>query len=221
MIAPWAKEEMATAELKDKRLNERLTRLLSDLSERPVASIPAACGGHAETVAAYRLFDNDKVTHERVLQPHIDATRQRMAAEKVVLLVQDTTEVDVTRPVQQVIGAGPMDSVSRRGAYLHLMEAFTPDGTPLGAVWAKIWTREDEYFSQPQKEKRKRRKALPIEDKESFRWLEGLRQVRELAQQLPQVQCVCVGDSEADIYHLFAEPNGLNLVSQTSCGTWS
>lgn len=208
MIAPWAREEMATADLQDKRLNKRLTRLLSDLSERPVASIPAACGGHAETVAAYRLFDNDKVTHERVLQPHIDATRQRMAVEKVVLLVQDTTEVDVTRPVQQVIGAGPMDSVSRRGAYLHLMEAFTPDGTPLGAVWAKIWTREDEYFSQPQKEKRKRRKALPIEAKESFRWLEGLRQVRELSQQLPQVQCVCVGDSEADIYHLFAEPRG-------------
>ena len=208
MIAPWASKEMATADLKNKRLNERLTRLLSDLSERPVASIPAACGGHAETTAAYRLFDNNKVTYGRVLQPHIDATGQRMAAEEVVLLVQDTTEVDVTRPAQQVDGAGPMDSVSRRGAYLHLMEAFTADGTPLGAVWAEIWTRDDGHFSQPQKEKRKRRKASPIEEKESFRWLEGLRQARQLAQQLPEVQCVCVADSEADIYHLFAEPRG-------------
>ena len=101
-----------------------------------------------------------------------------------------------------------MDSVSRRGAYLHLMEAFTPDGTPLGAVWAETWTRDDEYFSKPQKEKRRRRKALPIEEKESFRWLEGLRHAREVAQELPQVQCICVGDSEADIYHLFAEPRG-------------
>jgi hypothetical protein len=49
---------------------------------------------------------------------------------------------------------------------------------------------------------------LPIEEKESFRWLKGLRHVREVARELPQVQCVCVGDSEADIYHLFAEPRG-------------
>jgi hypothetical protein len=41
-----------------------------------------------------------------------------------------------------------------------------------------------------------------------MRWLKGLRQAREVAQQLPGVQCVCVGDSEADIYELFAEPRG-------------
>jgi len=208
MIAPWAMKEMATADLQDKRLNERLTHILSDLAERPVASIPAACGGHSETVAAYRFFDNNKVTYQKVLRPHIEATRQRIASQKTVLMVQDTTELDLTRPQQQVTGAGPMDSAARRGAYMHLMEAFTADGTPLGAVAAEIWTRDEEYFSQPQKTKRKRRKALPIEEKESFRWLEGLRQAREVAQEFPEVQCVCVGDSEADIYHLFAEPRG-------------
>jgi hypothetical protein len=179
MLAPWAIEEMKTARLSDKRLNKRLTRVLSALAERPTASIPAACGGKLETDAAYQFFDNPKVTFDKVLQPHIDATRQRIGEHKVVLFVQDTTEMDVTRPEQQVVGAGPMDSLSRRGAYLHLMEAFTPDGTPLGAVWAEAWTRDDEYFSKPQKEKRKRRRALPIEEKESFRWLEGLRQARQ------------------------------------------
>jgi hypothetical protein len=208
MSAPWVAEEMKTANLNDKRLNKRLAEVLSDLAERPTASIPAACGGYAETTGAYRLFDNPKVNYEKVLQPHVDSTRKRLAEHEVVLLVQDTTEADVTRPEQQVVGAGPMDSRSRRGAYLHLMEAFTPDGTPLGAVWADIWTRDDKYFSKSQKEKRKRRQALPIEKKESFRWLKGLRQAREVAQQLPEVQFVCVGDSEADIYHLFAEPQG-------------
>lgn len=208
MLAPWTTEEMKTARLRDKRLNKRLTEIVSAFAERPTASIPAACGGKLETDAAYQFFDNPKVTFETVLQPHFDATRQRIVEQEVVLFVQDTTEIDVTRPAQQVAGAGPMDSVSRRGAYLHLMEAFTPDGTPLGAVWAEAWTRDDEYFSKPQKEKRRRRKALPIEKKESFRWLKGLRHAREIAQKLPQVQCVCVGDSEADIYHLFAEPRG-------------
>ena len=208
MFAPWVIEEMKTASLNDERLNKRLVRIVAALAERPTASIPAACGGKRETDAAYEFFDNPKVTFDQVLQPHFDATRQRIAQQKVVLFVQDTTEMDVTRPEQQVVGAGPMDSVSRRGAYLHLMEAFTPDATPLGAAWAEAWTRDDEYFSKPQKEKRKRRKALPIEEKESFRWLEGLRQAREVAQQLPHVECICVADSESDIYHLFAEPRG-------------
>lgn len=208
MISPWAQEEMASADLKDRRLNQRLIQILSALGDRPAASIPAACGGYAETVAAYRFFDNERVTYQSVLQPHIAATRQRIAAQQVVLLIQDTTELDLTRPQQQVVGAGPMDSLARRGAYVHLLEAFTVDGTPLGAVDAQIWTRDEQYFSQPQKTKRKQRKSLPIEDKESFRWLECLRQARQLAQQFPEVQCLCVGDSEADIYHLFAEPRG-------------
>jgi hypothetical protein len=208
MISPWAEEEMSTADLKDKRLNRRLTQILSDLGDRSVASIPAACGGHAETVAAYRFFDNDKVTYETVLQPHHCATRQRMADCPVVLLVQDTTELNLTRPEQQVAGAGPMDSEARRGAFLDLTEAFTPDGIPLGAVAEEMWTRDDAYFSRPQQEKRKRRKQSPIEEKESFRWLQGLRRAREVASELPETQCIYVADSEADIFHLFAEPRG-------------
>ena len=34
MLAPWASEEMKTAKLRDKRLNMRLTRILSALGER-------------------------------------------------------------------------------------------------------------------------------------------------------------------------------------------
>lgn len=211
-IPSWASEEMASADLQDKRLNRRLVQVLSDLSERPAASIPSACGGRAETMAAYRLFDNDKVTFEKVLASHQEATRRRIAGEKVVLLIQDTTDLDLTRPQQQVVGAGPTDCLARRGAYVHLMEAFTPDGTPLGAVWSDVWTRDREYFSKPQAEKRKRRKAAPLEKKESFRWLKGLRKAREVAEELPEVQCICVGDSEADIYHLFAEPRGASGV---------
>ncbi len=57
MVAPWVLDEMKTADLKDKRLNRRLREVLSQLGGHPTASIPAACGGHAEMTAAYRLFD--------------------------------------------------------------------------------------------------------------------------------------------------------------------
>jgi hypothetical protein len=157
--------------------------------------------------AAYRFFDNDRVTFANVLQPHIGRTRQRLAEQKVALLVQDTSEIDLTRPKQEVAGAGDLDG-SRRGFLLHEMQAFTPEGIPLGTVWAEILNRTEGVSHAPVAEKEHAKKHTPIEDKESLRWLTGLRQARAVAEQLPQVQCVCVADSEADIYELFAEPRG-------------
>ena len=139
MVAQWVQDEMATVELNDKRLNKRLTQVVSDLGARCTASIPAACGGYAEMTAAYRLFDNEKATFARILQPHADATRRRVAQQAVVVLAQDTTEVDVTRPEQQMQGAGPLDGSSRWGALLHPLHTFTPDGTPLGTLHASAW----------------------------------------------------------------------------------
>ena len=207
MIAPWAKEESAGAHFGDERLDNRMAILVSELGNRPILSIPAACGGRAEMKAAYRFFDNDKVTFEKVIEPHIAQTRDRMAAQKIVLLVQDTTEVDLTRPQQPVEGAGELDG-ARRGFLLHEVQAFVPDGTPLGTAWAEVLNRTEGVSHATAAEKREQRKQTPIEEKESFRWLTGLREAREIAQVLPTVQCVCVADSEADIYEVFAEPRG-------------
>lgn len=207
MIVPWAKEEVATVDLGDDRLEDRLAVLLSALGNRPNLSIPAACGGRAEIKAAYRFFDNDKVTFEKVLEPHIARTRQRISEQRVVLLVQDSSEIDLTRPDQEVVGVGTLDG-TRSGFLLHDLQAFTPDGTPLGTVWAEILNRTDGVSHDSASEKQRKCKRTPIEEKESLRWLTGLRQARAVAQQCPRVECVCVGDSEADIYELFIEPRG-------------
>jgi hypothetical protein len=204
MLSPWVVEEMKTADLNDTRLNERLRALLTQLGEHPTASIPAACGGYNEMTAAYRFFDNERVGFDDILQPHSDATRQRIAAQPVVLLPQDTTEVDVTRPQQQVVDAGPLDDGARRGAQLHLMHAFTPDGTPLGTLRAAPWARDDEAETNAART-RAQRAAMPIEDKESLRWLEAMRQAREEARRYPETQFVCIADSESDIYEVIAE----------------
>ena len=210
-IAPWAQQEVAAAEFGDDRLDDRMGKLLSALGNRPNLSIPAACGGRAELKGAYRFFDNDKVTFDTVLAPHVSRTLERVAEQKVVLLVQDTSEIDLTRPEQEVAGVGTLDG-SRSGFLLHEMQAFTPEGTPLGTVWAEIVNRTEGVSHASAAEKRHERKHTPIEDKESMRWLTGLRQARAVAQQLPEVQCVCVADSEADIYELFAESRGAQPV---------
>jgi hypothetical protein len=45
----------------------------------------------------------------------------------------------------------------------------------------------------------------PLEEKESVRWVDGYRQVDELAEQLPNTRLTYVADREADLYDLFVE----------------
>lgn len=208
MSEQWVADELETVNFGDQRLNKRLINILQGFAARPNISIPAALGGRAELEAAYRFFDNDNVTPEKILKPHFEATQNRCKEQEVVLCAQDTSELDFTRPQQQVEGAGPLSSSSRHGAFLHLNETFTVNGVPLGAVGAKIWTRqqdENEVKLSPA-EKRKLRRILPIEKKESFRWIEGIRDVQKLAEACPDTLCVSLSDSEGDIYELFVEP---------------
>lgn len=205
MAASWVLEEMRSVDLRDKRLDERLRTVLSQLSERPAASIPAACGGRAEMTAAYRFFDNEKAEFDAILQPHATATLRRLAAQPTAILVQDTTEIDLTRE-QPVAGAGRLSDSSRRGVFLHLLHAFTPDGTPLGSVAAQAWTRGEEVGAADQS--RAERARTPIEEKESFRWLTTWELARQAAADCPAVQCICVADSESDIYEVLEAAAG-------------
>lgn len=197
MISEWVSAEMQTVDLGDKRRNDRLTALVSAMGATPSKSIPSSVnGGHNETTAAYRLFDNDALDFVNILQPHIDATYQRVAEEDVVIVAQDTTELDLTRPKVQVEGAGPLDGSARLGEFLHPLMAFTTSGTPLGTFSAEVWTRD------PGPSKAKDRKKLPIEQKESYRWLETHKHAQEIAKEQPETKFVCVADSEADIFEV-------------------
>jgi len=204
MSGHWVDKETENVDLHDERLNERLREILGRLGERPAASIPAACGGYAEMAAAYRFFDNERVGFDAVLGPHLEATRRRIAAQPVALLPQDTTELDLTRPHRQVADAGPLARGARRGGLLHLMHAFTTDGTPLGTLRAVAWTRDDEVETNAART-RAQRAATPIEQKESARWPEMMRQARREARLCPGTRLVCIADSEGDVYETLSE----------------
>ena len=198
-------DEVCDADLGDVRLNRRLMKIVQSVGAQPNLSIPAATDRRAEMEAAYRFFDNDKVTPQKLLKPHIAATYEPISQCRRVLLVQDTTELDLTRPSRQVGGAGPMDSDVRRGAFVHTMMAFDVNGVPLGTVWQKAWAREAIKSSMPVAERVRLRKLPPIEEKESHRWIEGLQAGRKVAATCPGTTCICVSDSESDIYELFNE----------------
>lgn len=137
----WVVSEISSAELGDERLNRRLETVLRCLAAQPDKSIPTASRGWGETQAAYRFFDNEKVTAEKVLAPHQEATRQRMRPHPVVLCVEDTSELDFTSK-PETEGLGPLSYESTRGIYIHPMLAVTPEGLCLGVLEFWRWVRD-------------------------------------------------------------------------------
>lgn len=195
----WVVEEIATADIGDERLNNRLGILLDRLGEKPTLSIPAACNGWSETLAAYRFFDNDSVTLESVLKPHRDAAINRMAEHKVILLIQDTTELDYTGKKERK-GLGILTYDHKLGLLLHPTIAITPERLCLGVVDAKIWSRDLE-----DKGAKAYRKEKPVEDKESKKWLDGYRVANEIARAVPDSMIINICDREGDVYEYFLE----------------
>ncbi len=202
-MQPWVSNEAKTADFGDERLDRRYQLLLDRLSDKPSLSIPAACRGLAETVAAYRFLDHQQVNSQEVLRPHTEATLERMRQEAIVLIPQDTTELDLTRPREKI--GGPLNGESRWGLFAHPLLAVTPQRLPLGVVGATIWSRDPKEFAKPKADKSRKRKVKPIEQKESFRWLAGYRRACEVAELLPDTTVVSISDSEGDIYECFVE----------------
>ena len=92
------RDEVQGADLGDERLNRRLVTITEELGAQPNLSIPAATDGRAEMEGDYRFFDNDKISPEKIRESHVAATIERIAQCEIALLVQDTTELDLTRP---------------------------------------------------------------------------------------------------------------------------
>lgn len=136
----WAATEFESIDLGDKRLNRRAVLLAEQLASNPAASIPQACGGWAESAAAYRFLGQDKLAWTDIMDPHWQCSAQRMRARDVVLCIQDTTELNFNG--QQINGLGPLSYEAQRGMYVHTTYAVTPQREPLGVLDAWMWARE-------------------------------------------------------------------------------
>jgi len=196
----WIIEELETVKIGDKRLDTRLSILLDRFGEKPTASIPGACKNWAETIAAYRFFKNDSVSVESILKPHRDATIQRIGKQEVVLMIQDTTELDYTGK-NDIKDLGSLTYESRKGMLLHSTLAITPERVCLGVIDGKF-LRDVSESNETEKAHYNQR---PIEEKESYRWVEGYRLCAEIAEQVPETMIVSVSDRESDIYEIFEE----------------
>jgi Transposase DNA-binding/Transposase Tn5 dimerisation domain len=199
-MSPWVAEEMAESQMRDARHAKRLATLLTQLSEQPVSSIPSACQGWAETVAAYRFLANPSVGLAEILSGHKEATLERIRRQEVALLVQDTSFLNYGT-LQAKAGMGTVKERTCDEHLLHVTVAFTPERVNVGVLGAKLWQRPE----QPVGHKRKRK---PIEEKESYRWLEGYALACEVQHACAGTVVVSVADCEGDIQEWFLDAMG-------------
>ena len=173
----------------DPRRVNRLTQVIINLSAQPTASIPIAASGWAEVKATYRLLANEHLDPLKLLECHANKSLERAESHRVVLCLQDTTELDFSSQ-PGIAGLGRLNYEARQGMYVHPTLMVTPEGQVLGVTDAWIWSR----------------KPKGEEDIcESQRWIEGYGIVADRAQSLPNTRFVYVTDREADIKAVLEE----------------
>ena len=212
----WSEEEFGGAELGDKRRVKRLEDIARDFYARPEGSVLQSCQSRAKAKAVYRFFDNRNISMEKILAPHYESTLCRIRKEKVVLAVQDTTSLNYsTHPATENLGPIGSTEDGLIGLLVHDTMAFTLEGTPLGLLDVQSWARNPRDFG-----KKRYRHQLPIEQKESNKWLKSFASVQAAQKRCKDTLLVSVGDREADIYELFhtalCDPHSPKLLVRAS-----
>ena len=123
------------------------------IHRRSDTPLPSAFQDWVNTKAAYRFFENDKVSEDQILAGPFAASALRVqATDGPILVLQDTTEFSFTRTTPGKIGftktvAGRQEKDGRWhqhtlcGLLVHASLAVTPEGLPLGAGAVKVWSR--------------------------------------------------------------------------------
>ena len=208
MVADWVKEELVSLQLGDERRVERAMKIVDLLAEIG-ESQPDVAKSKAALKANYRFVANPKNSPEAILNAHHQASIQRTTQFDDVVLAQDTTIIDLTKPNRQVQGAGPLESNDKRGVFLHPLYAMAENGLPLGIVAQVIWARDEIATERTREEKQRLRRQTAFEEKESSRWLEMFQSGEQIARANPGTNYIMVSDSESDICEIFTEADDL------------
>jgi hypothetical protein len=147
-----------------------------------------------ETKALYRLLDEPDVTFAALMQPHLHQTRDQANASPVVLLVQDTTDIDLSHR-HKISGVGQIGSERGRGFFVQTVLAVRPQTREvLGCMAQEPFVR----IPAPQGEQRYQRRKR--EERETDVWI---RQVQAIGTPEPGSMWVHVGDRGADMFPFF------------------
>lgn len=185
----WAEHQFADAQLGDSRRNRRLVQAAADIALHPEKSFTQVFDWN-DLRGFYRLCDEEDVTHQAILQPHCQRTRQAIATQPLVLILHDSTELDFTTHVA-LEGVGPIGNGNGQGFVQHNSLAVLPQPRQvIGLMHQQLHIRLPKAPQQSSSQRRQRRR-------ESDLWITGI----AAAGTAPAACCwVDVGDRGSDIY---------------------
>jgi len=196
----WAEHEFGDCELGDERLTRRLVKIVCDQAAQPNGSYAQAAGGHRHALKGYYRFLNNarsQLDLDSLLESHRARTLRRMSRERTALIVQDSTDLNYsTRSQCQGLGqiGTNQTGAKSRGLRLHSSLALSQSGLPLGIVQLQGCAPESAKGKDPRR---------PIEQKDSYRWLEGFEEALRIAALIPNTRVVNITDREGDMFELF------------------
>jgi len=215
----WFEKEIEASKFQDVRLRKRFGMVLERLWSGIGQTIPFACQDWSSTKAAYRFLSNERVSEQEILSGHFHASAERFrSTQGPILILQDTTTFSYQRERPELIGYtgkmaikrgknGSLRPLTQCGILMHSSLVVTAEGLPLGLAAVKFWTRS-RFKGTTALKRHVNPTRVPIEEKESYRWLENMRQSTALLGE--PVRCIHVGDRESDIYELFCTAHDLS-----------
>ena len=190
----WAERTFGSVQLHDLRRTRRAVQTASKLAENPLDSLPARMQTWKETKAVYRLLGEPDVTFAALIQPHLQQTREQANGFPVVLMVQDTTDIDLSHR-HKISGVGQIGNERGRGFFVQTVLAVRPERREvLGCMAQEPFVRIPAPEGELRYQRRKRDK------RETDVWM---RQVDAIGAPEPGCMWVHVGDRGADMFPFF------------------
>ena len=189
--------------LGDKRLDKRYETIIESSLKQPKQSIPSIFQNWHQIKAVYRFFDNPKVTSEKLIDHQYKQTIshiKNVEKEEEILLLQDSTHLnyDGHQNKKELFST---KKYVKKGLNIHPSIAVTSSRINLGLLQANMWTGEKEKKKMSSWEKTSR----PVEEKESYKWLQSLHMAQKAAQEVTEKTFFNISDREGDMYDLFLE----------------
>src|SRR2546428_243513 len=190
----WAERTFGSVQLHDLRRTRRAVQAATNLAENPMGSLPAQMHTWKETKALYRLLDEPDVTFAALMQPHVQQTREQATSSPVVLLVQDTTDIDLSHR-HKISGVGQIGNERGRGFFVQTVLAVRPQTQDV-----LVGQAPEPLVRVPAPEGEHRHQRLKQEERETDVWM---RQEQAIGTPAPGSVWVHVGDRGADMFPFF------------------
>lgn len=186
----------------DARLERRGEKLMNSLFRTPRSSISRISLNTSEQRAYYRFLNNEKVTETKLIAETTGRVGD-LCTDRHVLCIQDTCEVNLGKHkgrLRPESGLGRSDNAESGDCFkLHPSLILDAESlTPLGYSAIKVFHRP---YEMPDRKQRKY-KSQPIEEKESYKWIEVAKDSKKALQQAAGI--TFIEDREGDIYEQFA-----------------